>query len=217
MPLIRWQMNSLIQIGLTGGIASGKTTAAVTLATLGAHVIDTDALARRALDPGMPGFEAAVRVFGREILNTDGAIDRERLGDIVFADAQKRQRLNDIVHPEVRTAWQGELIELKRAGWRGVVTVVIPLLYEVAVQDWFDAVIAVGCAEITQRQRLRERGFFGAQAEARIRAQWPMTAKMEHADFVVWNECSLAVLEQQMTRIWKRLESLAPADGNISD
>ncbi|MFA6560453.1 MAG: dephospho-CoA kinase [Verrucomicrobiia bacterium] len=210
-------MNRLIQAGLTGGIASGKSTAAATLAALGAHVIDTDELARRALDPGMPAFDAVVRAFGREILKADGAINRERLGDVVFADARQRQRLNDVVHPEVRAAWQGELIELKRAGWRGVVAVVIPLLYEVGVQDWFDAVIAVGCAEATQRRRLCERGFAEAQAEARIRAQSPMAAKMERADFVAWNECSLAVLEQQMTRIWRRLESLAPAGGKISN
>lgn len=210
-------MDKLIQVGLTGGIASGKTTAAAMLAVLGAHVIDTDELARRALDPGEPAFEAAVRVFGREILKADGAIDRERLGSIVFADSRQRQRLNDIVHPEVRAAWQGELIELKRAGWRGVVVVVIPLLYEVAVQDWFDAVIAVGCVETTQRRRLCERGLTEAQADARMSAQLPMTAKMERADFVAWNECSQAVLEQQVTRIWKRLESLAPAGGNISN
>ncbi|MBI5685117.1 MAG: dephospho-CoA kinase [Verrucomicrobia bacterium] len=216
MPLFRWPMDRLIQAGLTGGIASGKTTAAATLAALGAHVMDTDELARRALDPGTPAFEAAVRAFGREILKADGTIDRERLGDIVFADARQRQRLNDIVHPEVRAAWQGELIELKRAGWRGVVAVVIPLLYEVGVQDWFDAVIVVGCAEATQRQRLRARGLTEAQAGARIAAQSPLAAKMERADFVAWNECPLAVLEQQMTRIWKRLESLPPAGGNIS-
>lgn len=210
-------MDKLIQAGLTGGIASGKTTAAAVLAALGARVIDTDELARRALDTGTSAFEAAVRAFGREILKADGAIDRERLGDVVFADARQRQRLNDIVHPEVRAAWQGQLIELKRAGWRGVVAVVIPLLYEVAAQDWFDAVIAVGCAATTQRQRLRERGLTKAQADARIRAQLPMTAKMERADFVAWNESSLAVLEQQVTRIWKRLESLALAGGNISN
>ena len=210
-------MDKLIQAGLTGGIASGKTTAATMLAALGAHVIDTDELARRALEPGTPAAEEVTRVFGREILKADGAIDRERLGDIVFADARQRQRLNDIVHPEVRAAWQGQLIELRRAGWHGVVAVVIPLLYEVAAQDWFDAVIAVGCAEVTQRQRLRERGLTDAQADARIRAQLPMTAKMERADFVAWNEGSLAVLEQQVTRIWKRLESLTLADGNISN
>jgi dephospho-CoA kinase len=210
-------MDKLIQAGLTGGIASGKTTAATMLAALGAHVIDTDELARRALAPGTAAFDAVVSAFGRGVLKADGAIDRERLGDVVFADAQQRQRLNDIVHPEVRTAWQGELVELKHAGWRGVVVVVIPLLYEVGVQDWFDAVVVIGCHEATQRQRLRARGLTEAQAEARIRAQWPMAAKMERADFAVWNEDSLTALEQQVTRVWRRLESLAPAGGNISN
>lgn len=210
-------MDRLIQAGLTGGIASGKTTAAATLAALGAHVIDTDDLARRALDRGTPAFEAAVSAFGRDILKADGSIDRDRLGDIVFADARQRQRLNDIVHPEVRAAWQSQLIELKRAGWHGVVVVAIPLLYEVGVQSWFDAVVVVGCGVATQRQRLRTRGFTDAQAEARIRAQMPLASKMECADFAAWNESSLAVLEQQTARIWNRLLSLAPAGNEISN
>ena len=210
-------MDKLIQIGLTGGIASGKTTAAAALAGLGAHIIDTDELARRAIEPGAPAFNAVVACFGREILKADGGIDRERLGDIVFDDARQRQRLNEIVHPEVRAAWQGQLVELGRAGWRGVVAVEIPLLYEVAAQDWFDAVIAVGCARAKQQQRLRERGFTEAQAGARIRAQMPLAAKMERADFVVWNESSLAVLEEQVARIWRRLKNLAPTGGHISN
>ena len=217
MSFAKSLMDNLIQAGLTGGIASGKTTAAAVLATLGARVVDTDELARQALHPAAPAFEAVVRAFGRQILNADGTVDRARLGDIVFADARQRQRLNDIVHPVVRAAWQGELAELKRAGWRGVVVVVVPLLYEVAVQDRFATVIVVACAEATQRSRLRERGLTAAQADARIRAQMPMTAKMNRADFVVWNESPLAVLEQQIGRIWKQLEFLTPAGGTISN
>ena len=210
-------MDRLIQAGLTGGIASGKTTAASVLVRLGARIVDTDELARRALDPATPAFEAAVRAFGRRILNADGAVDRARLGDIVFADARQRQRLNEIVHPVVRAAWQGELAELKLAGWRGVVVVVIPLLYEVAVQDRFGTVIVVACTEATQRARLQERGLNATQADARIRAQMPMAAKMDQADFVVWNEGSPALLEQQIARIWKQLEIPATAGGNISN
>jgi dephospho-CoA kinase len=210
-------MDKLIQAGLTGGIASGKTTAAAALEARGARVVDTDELARRALDPGQPAFEAVVQAFGRRILNAEGAVDRARLGDIVFADAGQRQRLNGIVHPVVRAAWQAQLTELKRAGWHGVVVVVIPLLYEVAVQDQFEAVIVVASTEATQQARLRQRGLTAGQAEARIRAQMPMAAKMNQADFVVWNESSPAVLEQQMAGIWKRLETLASADSPISN
>lgn len=208
-------MDRLIQAGLTGGIASGKTTAAAVLARFGARIVDTDELARRALDPATPAFDGVVRAFGRQILKADGTVDRVRLGDIVFADARQRQCLNAIVHPVVRAAWQGELADLKRAGWHGVVVVVIPLLYEVAAQDQFETVMVVACTDGTQRARLRERGWNAAQADARIRAQMPMAAKMNHADFVVWNESSPAVLEQQIARIWKQLEIPAPADGNI--
>ncbi len=208
-------MDRLIQAGLTGGIASGKTTAAAVLAKLGARVVDTDELARRALDPATPAFEAVVQTFGRQILTADGTVDRARLGNIVFADARQRQRLNAIVHPVVRTAWQDALAALKRDGWHGVVVVVIPLLYEVAVQDQFETVIVVACTETTQRARLQGRGLNAAQAQARIQSQMPMTAKMKDANFVVWNESSPAVLEQQMARVWKQLDTPAPAGGNL--
>jgi len=207
----RPQMDRLIQVGLSGGIASGKTEAATMFARRGARVIDTDALAHQALAPQTATHEAVVQAFGRDILNADGTINRARLGEIVFADAPQRQRLNAIVHPAVRAAWLGQLDQWRRAGQRGVALVVVPLLYEVALEDQFAAVVVVACGEATQRRRLRERGLTEAQVRARLAAQWPPAAKMERADFVMWNESSLAVLEQQVSRVWTRLTSAPQA------
>ena len=177
----------------------------------GGRVIDTDAIAHQALAPRTVTHEAVVRAFGRDILNGDGTINRARLGDIVFADAQQRQRLNAIVHPAVRAAWLGQLDQWRRAGDCGVAMVIVPLLYEVAAQDQFVAVAVVACSEATQRRRLSGRGLSDAQARTRLAAQWPLAAKMERADFVMWNESSLAVLEQQVALVWNRLTSAPPA------
>jgi dephospho-CoA kinase len=204
-------MDKLIQVGLTGGIASGKTETAAMFAKHGARVIDTDALAHQTLAPRTATHEAVVRAFGRGILNGDGTVNRARLGDIVFADAQQLQRLNAIVHPAVRATWFGQLEQWRRAGDCGVAMVMVPLLYEVSVQDQFAAVVVVACSEATQCRRLRERGLSDAQARARLAAQWPLVTKMERADFVMWNESSLAVLEQQVALVWNRLTSAPSA------
>jgi dephospho-CoA kinase len=200
-------MDTLIQVGLTGGIASGKTEAAAMFAKHGARVIDTDALAHQTLAPRTATHEAVVRAFGRDILNGDGTVNRARLGDIVFADARQRQRLNAIVHPAVRAAWLGQLDQWRRAGDSGVAMVIVPLLYEVGVQDQFAAVVVVACSEAMQRRRLRGRGLSDAQVQGRLAVQWPLATKMERADFVMWNESPLAVLEQQVALVWNRLTS----------
>ncbi|MBI5394001.1 MAG: dephospho-CoA kinase [Verrucomicrobia bacterium] len=202
-------MEQLIQVGLTGGIATGKTTVAGMFARLGAMIIDTDALAHRAIEAGAPAYDAVIEAFGRGIVDAGGAINRARLGEIVFADDPQRQRLNAIVHPAVRAAWTAEVEDLRRRGWRGVVMIVVPLLFEVGLEKQVDAVVTVACSEATQRDRLRERGLSDAQADARIRAQWPVAVKMEKADFAIWNESTMSVLEQQAARAWDRIS--APA------
>lgn len=208
-------MDHLIQVGLTGGIAAGKTTAAGLFARRGAAVIDTDTLAHRAMEPGGPAYDAVVAAFGRGIVDAAGAINRARLGGIVFADDAQRQRLNAIVHPAVRAAWSAEVEDLRQPGRGGVVIVVVPLLFEVGLEKQVDAVVAVACGEAAQWQRLRERGLADVQAGLRIRAQWPVAVKMERSDFVIWNESPVPVLEQQVGRVWDRLCALARAGSNL--
>ena len=201
-------MNRLIVAGLTGGIASGKSTAALMFARRGARLIDTDTLAHQALAPRTATGRRVVEAFGRGIVDPDGTINRARLGEIVFADERQRLRLNELVHPAVRQAWLEEIEALRRLGETGVVLVIIPLLYETGAQDLFDRVIAVACGVATQQARLSSRGLTAQQASARVAAQLPMTQKMERADYVIWSEGALPVLEQQVERVWQRLQTI---------
>jgi dephospho-CoA kinase len=194
----------LTKVGLTGGIAAGKSSVAELWRAKGAAVIDSDALARRALEPGTPTYAATVEKFGREILNADGTVNRRALGEIVFGDERRRQELNAIVHPAVREMWAKELAALPAD--TEVAVAAIPLLFEVGAENEFDCTVAVGCSEPTQLARLRDIGLDETQARARIRAQWPVQQKLDRADYVIWNDGSRAVLARQAEMIWDRIK-----------
>jgi dephospho-CoA kinase len=194
------------KIGLTGGIAAGKSTLLAYWQQAGAAVIESDLLAHRAYEPQTPTHAAVVELFGAEILNADGTIQRRKLGEIVFADEQKRLALNRIVHPAVRAMWTEQLEALERAGATAVAVAAIPLLYEVGAETQFDWVVAVGCSEQTQLARLTAKGMSEAHARARIRAQWPLQLKMDRADFVIWNDGQREVLHRQADIIWARIK-----------
>jgi len=196
----------LIKVGLTGGIAAGKSTVAARWRQAGAAAIDTDELAHQTLTPGTPTYAAIVKTFGNQILNADQTISRRVLGEIIFADEQKRLALNRIVHPAVRQMWEQALAGLARDGNAEVAVAMIPLLYEVGVEGEFDCVVTVGCGERTQFARLAAKGFSESQARARMHAQWPMQRKMDLADFVVWNDGSREVLDQQADIIWATIK-----------
>ncbi|MCX7915388.1 MAG: dephospho-CoA kinase, partial [Verrucomicrobiae bacterium] len=150
---------------------------------------------------------AVVQQFGPGILNPDQTINRQRLGDLVFADEQKRLALNQIVHPVVRAMWTKRLEELSREGRAQTVVAVIPLLFEVGAENEFDYVVTVGCSEGVQRARLQARGLSPERAEARILSQWPLKVKLDRADFVIWNDGALAVTEKQAAMIWQRVQN----------
>jgi dephospho-CoA kinase len=169
-------------------------------------VIDTDELAHQTLARGTPTYTAIVKTFGKDILNADQTINRRVLGEIVFADEQKRLALNQIVHPQVAKMWQESLARLERGGQTEVAVAMIPLLYEVGVEAEFDCVVAVGCSEQTQRARLTANGFSEAQARARMQAQWLVQKKVDRADFVIWNDGSREVLDQQAAIIWATIK-----------
>ena len=194
------------KVGLTGGIASGKSSVAGLWHARGAAVIDSDRLAHRTLEPGTPTHAEIVREFGTEILNADGSIHRPTLGGIVFGNERRRQVLNQIVHPVVRQMWGDELAAVQRAGRTAVAVVAIPLLFEVGVEEEFDCVVVVACSEQTQLARLAAKGLDAAQARARIASQLPPQAKMDRGDFVVWNDGSLSVLERQAAMIWSKIK-----------
>jgi dephospho-CoA kinase len=199
-------MRRLIKVGLTGGIATGKSTTIQHWQQAGAAGIDADELAHRALQPETPTWEEVVNTFGTDILNKDRTVNRPKLGDIVFADDRKRMALNEIIHPAVGRMWAEEIEKLERAGEVEVVVVSIPLLYEVAVETRFDCVVVVGCSEPTQFARLARKGLSEPKARARIRAQWPLSTKMDRADFVIWNDGSSQVLLKQAEVIWANIK-----------
>jgi dephospho-CoA kinase len=194
----------MVRVGLTGGIASGKSMVADELAARGAIVIDADVLAREVVEPGTPALAAIIDRFGAEVLR-DGQIDRARLAQIVFADPHARRDLERIVHPAVRA----RAAELERAaGDAAVVVHVIPLLVETGQHEDFDVVVTVDADHETQIQRLMVRnGFTRAEAESRIAAQASRKDRRRAADVVVDNTGSLTQLRGQIDALWAELSS----------
>jgi len=193
----------MLRIGLTGGIASGKSTAAARLAELGATVIDHDLLAREAVAPGSDGLARVAAEFGADVVGRDGTLDRSALGAIVFADPEARSRLNAIVHPIVlRLADDAEAAV--RTDDRGAVVVHdIPLLVETGQAADFDLVLVVRASEEVRVERLmRERGLSRAQALARIRAQATDEDRLAAATVVLAGGSTVHDLRRQVDAFW---------------
>lgn len=188
-------------VGLTGGIASGKTTFAGALRARGAPVVDADALARAAVAPGTEALAELVRAFGPGVLAGDGALDRKNLGALVFADPEARRRLEAITHPAVRLAMAAETARLAAAG-HALAFYDVPLLYEVGLDRTLDSVVVVWAPPDVQRARLAARdGLLPAEADARLAAQLPIDEKAARADFVVENTGSPADLDGKADRL----------------
>ena len=194
----------MLRIGLTGGIASGKSTAAARLAELGATVIDHDLLAREAVAPGSDGLARVAAEFGADVVGRDGTLDRSALGAIVFADPEARSRLNAIVHPIVlRLADDAEAAV--RTDDRGAVVVHdIPLLVETGQAADFDLVLVVRASEEVRVERLmRERGLSRVQALARIRAQATDEDRLAAATVVLAGGSTIHDLRRQVDTFWR--------------
>jgi dephospho-CoA kinase len=194
----------MVRVGLTGGIASGKSMVADELAARGAIIIDADVLAREVVEPGTPALAAIIDRFGAQVLK-DGQLDRARLAQIVFADPLARRDLERIVHPAVRA----RAAELERdAGDAAVVVHVIPLLVETRQDEEFDLVVTVDADHETQIQRLMMRnGFTRAEAESRIAAQASREDRKRAADVVLDNTGSVIQLREQIDALWAELSS----------
>jgi len=194
----------MIVVGLTGGIASGKTTVAEMLRERGAVIIDTDEIAREVTAPGSPALAEIARAFGSEMITEQGTLDRKRLGFLVFGDPGARRRLEQITHPRIRAEMRRRLQELRRRPQPpAVVVVVIPLLYEAGAQDEVDAVAAVSAPPEEQVRRLMARdGLPRAQAQARVQAQLPAAEKAARADFVVDASGTVEETARQAAKLW---------------
>jgi len=176
------------KIGLTGSIASGKSTVARMFADLGVEVIDTDVIARRVVEPGSPGLSRLVEEFGRPLLAGDGSLNRRHLGELIFADPEKRQRLNQIMHPMIMAVVSDEMRSYARQHPDGMIMVDVPLLIEANLQSWFDKVVLVYVPVSIQLARLRARdGLDEKTAQLRMSSQMSPDEKRHYADFVIDN------------------------------
>ena len=194
-----------IRVGLTGGIASGKSTVSSRLAQLGAIVVDADLLARAVVAPGTPGLAAVVEEFGEAVLTPDGHLDRPALGALVFADESRRRALEAILHPLIRAAGA----ELEAAAPQDAVVVHdIPLLTETGQADAFDAVVVVDVpVEVQVRRMMEQRGMSSADAEARVAAQASRDERLAIADFVIDNTGDLDALEARVDEVHDALRA----------
>ncbi|MGG5172621.1 dephospho-CoA kinase [Pseudarthrobacter sp. J1738] len=191
----------MLRIGLTGGIASGKSAVSHRLAELGAVVVDADELARIAVEPGSQGLAEVTAEFGTGVIAPDGSLDRKALGALIFADEERREKLNAIIHPKVR-ALAGAAIAA--AAPESVVVEDIPLLVETGQASRFDLVIVVDAPEETRIQRMIEhRGMSREEAESRIAAQASREERLAVADVVVENSGTLQDLINNVDAIWQ--------------
>ena len=195
-------------IGLTGGIASGKSTVARRLVEHGAVHIDADELARRAVEPGKPALAEIVEEFGPAVLRRDGTLDRAKLGEVVFGDEAARAKLNAIVHPAVRELTRKLIDRAISDDPDAVIVYDVPLLVEASVPDdlQFDLIVVTSAPRPTQVKRLvEERGLETAQAEARVDAQVGNTERLAIADVVIDTDGSMAHTMSQTDALWQRI------------
>jgi dephospho-CoA kinase len=192
-----------VRVGLTGGVASGKTTVSARLRDLGAVVVDADALAREVVAPGTPGLAEVVSAFGPEVLDDTGSLDRARLGAIVFADPERRRALEAIIHPLVRA----RAAQIEAAAPPGVVVVHdIPLLVETGQAGDFDTVIVVDVPEEMQVDRaMRDRGWSEDEARSRISAQASREQRLAAATYVVDNSGTTEDLRRRVAEVFAEL------------
>jgi dephospho-CoA kinase len=188
-------------VGLTGGIACGKSTLAAGLRVRGWHVIDTDEIAHRVMRPEEPTWKIVVDAFGPSILQPDKSIDRKVLGRLVFADPFLRVKLNEITHPAIRSAWQRELEERTRTHPSQFLAVMIPLLFECELEKMFSAVWCVGASRAVQMRRLEARGLSQAEAAQRLDSQLPVAEKMARSAVAFWGEGTPATLLRQLDQV----------------
>ncbi len=196
-------------IGLTGGIATGKSTVSRILSDRAA-IVDADRLAREIVEPGQEAWREIVDLFGRAALREDETLDRAYLRGIVFKEPAKRRRLEEITHPRIRALARQRIVERSRD--HAFVIYDAPLLFEARIHHWLRPVLLVACARPAQEQRLRRRdGLTEADVARHLKAQMSMDEKRRLADFVVDNNGTLAELERNVAQAWQAVLATSPA------
>jgi len=195
----------MIIVGLTGGVGTGKSTVTKFFGQLGAHIIDWDELAWVVVRPHLKAWKEIVEYFGKDFLNEDLTINRQKLAEVVFSDKEKMEKLNHIVHPEVFKEDERITNEIKNLDSGALIIKDIPLLFEVARPIVVDKIIVVSASEQTQLMRLREKGMSRDDAQNRIKSQLPLEEKVKSADFVINNDGPLEETKKQVEEIYSLL------------
>ncbi len=193
-------------VGLTGGIATGKSTVSEILRQLGCKIIDADQLARDVVEPEQPAWKQIVAEFGRGVVTAEGALDRKKLGAIVFADAERRKRLEAITHPAIRARFQARLDELAAQGFAGIVVFDAPVMIESGNYKNMDRLVVVVTDDATQAARLQDRdGTDQAEGRRKIASQMPLAEKAKLADYVIDNSGAREATAAEVRRVFAAL------------
>jgi len=194
-------------VGLTGGIASGKTTVAKIMKRLGAAIVDADALSREVVEPGRDAWKAIVDTFGAEVLRPDQTLDRQKLRAVIFNNSTARKKLESIIHPRVRALAEERINQQAAAGYE-LVVYEVPLLFEGNLHEWLRPVVLVACDADVQRQRLQQRDrLTPEEAQKHIDAQMSLEEKRRLADYVIENDGDLESLERQVEAVLNRIKT----------
>jgi dephospho-CoA kinase len=206
----------MLRVGLTGGIASGKSTVASMLRDRDCLVVEADPLGHELLEPGQACSDEVVREFGKDILGPGGAVDRSKLGAVVFADPEKRARLNQILHPRILVLVRKWFAALDRPGGPELAFLEAALIIEAGYNKELDRVLVCWCRPEQQLTRLQERGLAPEQARQRIAAQMSIDEKRGLADEVIDCSGSIEETERQVGQVVAKLKQLAASSGNMS-
>jgi dephospho-CoA kinase len=195
----------MIIVGLTGSVGTGKSTVTNFFRELGAYIIDWDELAREVIRPHLKAWKEIVEYFGKDFLNADLTINRQKLADIVFSDKEKVTKLNQIVHPEVFKEDERITNKIKSLDPDALIIKDIPLLFELTRPIFVDKIVVVSASEQTQLRRLEEKGVSREDAQSRIKSQLPLEEKIKSADFVINNDGPLEETKRQVEKIYSLL------------
>jgi dephospho-CoA kinase len=200
----------MLIVGLTGGVASGKTAISQVLKAEGAYIIDADQIARELVQPQKPAWSELIGAFGKEILQEDGSIHRKKLADKVFADPKKRKLLNQILHPRIKEEMDRRTKEIGQKDPQAIVVIDAPLIIELGNQRDMDKLIVVASTQTQQIKRLKERDGVSPEAALRIiSSQMPVEEKVKLADYVIRNEGSIEEAKKRAKEVFKELRKVA--------
>jgi len=199
-------------LGVTGGIASGKTTVVKLLEEKGAPVIDFDVIAREIVEPGKPACKDIIAYFGEQVVRADGSLDREKLSNIIFRDPEKRKKLEGFTHPRIDAEFVRQVNEIGKKDPGAVIQVDVPLLIEIGLQYLFHKILVVYVPREVQMERLvRREGISREKAADILQAQKPIDEKTAYADFVIRNEGSIEETKRQVDELWEKIKK-SPID-----